>query len=439
LKTATPDVVIIGGGFAGVTAARELAIRGRTSVLVEARDRLGGRTHTVEHEGHAVELGGTWVHPSQPHVWAEITRYGLEVEELPVPGGRQGVWSQGQVRELSAEDLLQVLDVLGRVCAPAAELYPAPYSARGGPDPHGYRQRSARELLASLELPPTYRAALDAMCTTLASAPLERMAGSELMRVYALAGYKPVQLFAALAGTKLVAGTGALIRAIAADAKLTRLRLQSLVARVDQTERGVRVALASGEIVGGRCALVTLAMNTLNRVRFAPELSAEKRGAAEERHAGAGAKLYAVVKGDVGNVSLFAPESEVVNWVATCQHGAGRSLLVVFAASPEPFAGHDAAKIQAALRPLLPGIEVERVFGWDWAADPLALGTWCVFKPGQPDRVLPELRRTENRIFFASGDSAIGWRGFIDGAIESGYRSAHDIHRFLAKPATGGA
>jgi len=56
---AITDVAIIGGGFAGVTAARELSMRGRSSVLLEARDRLGGRTHTMEHDGHALELGGT--------------------------------------------------------------------------------------------------------------------------------------------------------------------------------------------------------------------------------------------------------------------------------------------------------------------------------------------------------------------------------------------
>jgi monoamine oxidase len=62
-----PDVVIVGGGFAGVTAARELTMRGRSAVLVEARDRLGGRTYTSDHDGHAMELGGTGVHPLQPH------------------------------------------------------------------------------------------------------------------------------------------------------------------------------------------------------------------------------------------------------------------------------------------------------------------------------------------------------------------------------------
>jgi monoamine oxidase len=79
-----PDVVIVGGGFAGVTAARELTMRGRSAVLVEARDRLGGRTYTSDHDGHAMELGGTGVHPLQPHAGAEISRYRVETETFPV-------------------------------------------------------------------------------------------------------------------------------------------------------------------------------------------------------------------------------------------------------------------------------------------------------------------------------------------------------------------
>jgi monoamine oxidase len=85
----------------------------------------------------------------------------------------------------------------------------------------------------------------------------------------------------------------------------------------------------------------------------------------------------------------------------------------------------------SALRRLLPDVDVERIFGWDWSADPYSLGTWCVFKPGQPGRVSPELRQSEGRLFFASGDSAVAWRGLIDGAIESGYRAAGEVDRLL--------
>ena len=101
-----PDVVIVGGGFAGVTAARELTMRGRSAVLVEARDRLGGRTYTADHDGHPMELGGTWVHPLQPRVWAEIDRYGSELETFPVLEGlRQAVVSGGRVVDLSDDDV----------------------------------------------------------------------------------------------------------------------------------------------------------------------------------------------------------------------------------------------------------------------------------------------------------------------------------------------
>ena len=56
------DVVVIGAGFAGLVAARDLSIDGRLSVLlVEARDRIGGRTWTANALGEDVEMGGTWV------------------------------------------------------------------------------------------------------------------------------------------------------------------------------------------------------------------------------------------------------------------------------------------------------------------------------------------------------------------------------------------
>ena len=77
------DVVIIGGGFAGVTAARDLQKRGLSTIVLEARDRLGGRTFYEERNGFHVELGGTWIHWTQPFVWAEKECYGLEVQETP--------------------------------------------------------------------------------------------------------------------------------------------------------------------------------------------------------------------------------------------------------------------------------------------------------------------------------------------------------------------
>ena len=81
------DVIVVGGGFAGLRAARDLADAGRNVVLLEARDRLGGRTWTrpFAGDGPPVEVGGTWFTPEQVEVPRELERYGLETRTYDGP------------------------------------------------------------------------------------------------------------------------------------------------------------------------------------------------------------------------------------------------------------------------------------------------------------------------------------------------------------------
>ncbi|MBB4765057.1 flavin monoamine oxidase family protein [Amorphoplanes digitatis] len=435
IKESSPDVVIIGGGFAGVTTARELTMRGRTAVLLEARDRLGGRTYTSDHDGHAMELGGTWVHPLQPHVWAEIDRYEVETETFPVLEGlRQAVVSGGRVVDLSDDDLTKAVETLDQYCAPGTTLFPEPYTGTWGPDPQNLDDRSMRQHLDTLKVAPELRDWVEGMCCLTAFGPLDQAAATELFRLYALSGWSAAQMLAALSATKLVKGTRELIGAIAAQARLADIRLNSPVRRVVQNGEHVRVELTDGDTVTAPTAVITLPMNVLNTVEFDPPLSQTKRTASAERHAGAGMKCYVRVKGDIGNVAVMAPEAQSVNWLVTYDHDANGSWLIVFAANPKrlPMSGFDdVAGMQEALQPLLPGVQVESIYGWDWSNDPHALGTWCIYRPGQLTQVLPELRTTEGRLFFASGDSAVSWRSSIDGAIESGYHSAQHVDEYL--------
>ena len=53
-------------------------------LLLEGRDRVGGRTLTANIDGHPWELGGTWIHCTMPHVYNEVSRYGL-IEQLRAP------------------------------------------------------------------------------------------------------------------------------------------------------------------------------------------------------------------------------------------------------------------------------------------------------------------------------------------------------------------
>jgi len=59
------DLAIVGGGAAGTAAAREANARGLSAVVLEASDRIGGRTHSVEWREHALDLGATWLHSAE--------------------------------------------------------------------------------------------------------------------------------------------------------------------------------------------------------------------------------------------------------------------------------------------------------------------------------------------------------------------------------------
>ena len=104
------DIVIIGAGAAGLTAATELRKAGLTVAVLEARDRVGGRLHTDDIDGAMLEIGGQWVSPDQDALKETITELGLETfaryregESVYINAAGERTRFQGEIFPVSAD------------------------------------------------------------------------------------------------------------------------------------------------------------------------------------------------------------------------------------------------------------------------------------------------------------------------------------------------
>lgn len=77
------DVIVVGAGYCGLTAGRNASAEGLKVLLLEGRDRIGGRSWSSNIDGYPFEMGGTWVHWGQSNTWREMSRYQMmnEVEK----------------------------------------------------------------------------------------------------------------------------------------------------------------------------------------------------------------------------------------------------------------------------------------------------------------------------------------------------------------------
>jgi glycine/D-amino acid oxidase-like deaminating enzyme len=105
------DVVVVGAGIAGLAAARALAEKGMRVVVVEARERVGGRVLSVPVQGGAVELGAEFVHGRAPELWSLMEEAGVQTVE------RGGVMLREGEGGLGEDD-----DAGDEMFAPLAEL-----------------------------------------------------------------------------------------------------------------------------------------------------------------------------------------------------------------------------------------------------------------------------------------------------------------------------
>jgi monoamine oxidase len=424
------DVAVIGAGLAGLTAARELGLRGQRVVLLEGRDRLGGRAWFSSFAGTEVEMGGGFVHRIQPFIWAELARYGLDVADGSVEFERTFFRHDDGFREADATAFAGFLSSIDRLFEDARDLISDPL---GFPEHGAAREadlRSLRERIDALDVPPNERDRIDALGSGLSSAHNRDVGYVGMAKAYALAGFDAEGLLDANGRWTIVKGSRALVDAIAGDVD-GDVRTSTVVRAIAQTDQGVTIATDRGEIAAG-AAIVAVPLNTLGDLAFDPPLSPIKREAAERGSVGRGVKVWARLRPGYPSTFAAAPDRFPLTFAETQPRSDGEGALVLaFGPSADRLRLVDAASVARAIEDVLPDASVEDVGGHDWTHDPFSKGTWAAYAPGTWLRWAPELGRAEGRVAFAGSDIAPGWGSYMDGAIETGFLAADEIEAIL--------
>ncbi|HKY95527.1 MAG TPA: NAD(P)/FAD-dependent oxidoreductase [Kiloniellales bacterium] len=422
-ETYDADVIVVGGGLAGLTAAREVTRRGLTALVVEARDRVGGRAWLKRDAlaGHALEMGGAWFDPSETFAWAEIQRY-----RLPVTRGVVADWPNAWLKDGTLHR--SSLPVDWRELASLERLaFEMNLAARRIDLARPLAEQSLEDLdipldafLARQPMQPETRAIAEVFLRAYGSGPAPLISTLHLLRRAAAAGGM-VGFVTSGSGYRLQGGTAALVDALAADCGAP-LRLSQPVRSIRQDAGGVTLATADGRL-RARAAVIAVPMNALKRIAFDPPLSREKLALSTEELGCIGFKVWMLVRD--APTDLFAcGAGSGIDWLSSEGGGTKEGALMVgYGCDADALDVSDRRAVERAVRSFLTEAEVIDHVAHDWRHDPYAGETWAVFRPGQVIRAERALRQAEGRLHFAGSHSATRWVGFMDGAIESGIRA----------------
>jgi monoamine oxidase len=392
-------------------------------LLLEARDRLGGRTWTATWGRGSIEYGGAWVHWHQPHTFSEITRAGLALK-LDDDSDRAGWYVDGE-RHCATVQERDTIAQRGwdRFVEGVEEALPMPHDPLYAIDKlKRFDRLSIAERLDQLELDAEGREVLAAELESLAHAPLDEAGAVAVLRWHALSGYSLALTQFTGGRVTIVKGTRALLDAIASAASFDR-RLETAVAAVEQGPRGVTVRTDREDAFDACVAIIAVPLNALGAIAFSPALSEGKRGAIALGQASRGIKIFIHARGEAVLTNSVRAGHPFGYLASDELFDDGTQQLIGFGPDARGCDPSDVSWVQRSLDDLLPGYQVLEATAHDWVTDEFSRGTWAIHRPGWYEHHHAAMQTPEGRVLFAGSDIANGWAGFIDGAIETGLRA----------------
>jgi monoamine oxidase len=425
------DTIIIGAGFAGLTAARDLAQAGQRVLVLEARERIGGRTWHKSWLGTGLELGGTWVHWTQPYVWRELNHYGIGT--IPSPEFETAIWFEDGQRRVG--DFNALLEALEPACAAfgadARKYFPQGFEPFTNPAAEELDRLTVNDRIDELDLTDAKQNLLRSFWSLNFNGSTEVGAYTQALRWLAVANGDWKVMWEACASFKVDGGTGRLAEAILEDATHNGARI-AFGEKVDAVDTGSAGATVTTQTQTYRSnhVISTVPLHALGAIRFSPELETPISSAIERGQAGLGTKVWVKILGDSTPFVALGQADWPLNFLQGEYPVDDGVIAVGFGPDAYALDIDDIDEVTAAVRRLLPEAEVAAINGHNWVSDELAGETWPMHSVGHFTQSMPALVNGTQRLRFAGADVALGWGGFIDGAIES---ATQQVRRLLSE------
>jgi len=445
------DVVIVGAGFAGLAAAEALRAGGATVVVLEARDRVGGRTWSRTVGAAPFDMGGQWIGPGQERLISLASRLGATTYPTYARGdkilddGTKQTRYRGTIPSLNPLELLELHLALRRLDKLTAKV-----SAR---DPASSPRATELDAMTVAEQLRGIRSWRVRASIEAAVGSIFGVESSELSLLWFLAYLRAGGGIMKLCGIEGGAQERRLVGTIHGLAERWAAHIGGVVTRapvrkIAQTSAEVVVTSDRGVVAATR-VIVAIPPPLAACIELDPPAPA-RRTQLVMRHA-MGALVKVVVgyerpfwrtRGLSGEVVALKPRPVAVTFDNSSEDGQGNVTQPALLA----FVQQEAARRWTDDDGQVPGPVIEQLARWfgdeartptavvavDWAAEPWSRGCpTAVAGPRALTSIGTTLREPIGRIHFAGTETAVEWTGYLEGALESGERAAREVLRGL--------
>ncbi|MGX1197248.1 flavin monoamine oxidase family protein [Parvibaculum sp. MBR-TMA-1.3b-4.2] len=450
-ESKSADVMVVGAGMAGLKTAMELEAQGKSVLVLEARDRVGGRLMPGEIAGQVIDRGGQWVGPTQKLLLAEAEAQGVKTY-LQYDKGKQVLHYKGKRRTYSGDipslPLLSLLE-LDRVqkrwdremmTLPAD----APWTAPDAMDWDGQTLESWIRRNIRTEGARTFARIV---CRAVFCAEPEQMSYLFFLE-YLRSGHGVEELIGVKDGAqeaKFLGGAHSIARKMAEGLK-SPIHFETPVRALHQDDNGVTLRTDKGDYQADR-VVIAIPPALASRIHYDAPLPSLRDGLMQRMPMGS------VIKVHVAYDKPFWRKKGLAGMAVSDAH----AFNVVFDQSPEDesvgilvgFIDGDHATAMSSMGDNIRREEVIKAltdyFGpearepidyvdQDWTAEEWSRGCYVAhMAPGVMTRFGEALRAPVGRIHWAGTETATEWQGYMDGALQSGIRAAREVMERLPR------